>query len=181
MKTTVPISRRRMLGLLAATAATASGCSTLRLAGALVPGAQAKARLREVPVMHAFCRVVIPVSDTEAASVARVYEDPQFPLGSHLPLLIRDLEAHDLLEAGDAERAEIVRHGAESRGPVGRLYRGAILLTQAAYYGSIYDDALGCVAIDWPGAARLPLRADMTYPDPHAFLGRSTSADGNPS
>jgi len=175
------ISRRRMLGLLGASLVASGGCSTMRLAGGLVPGAQAKARRREGPVMHAFCRVVLPVSDTEAARVARVYDDPQFPLASHVPLLVRDLDARGFLEADDARREAIVRAGAEARGPVGRLYRGAILLTQAAYYGSIYDDALGCAAIDWPGASKLPLRAEMTYPDPSVFLGRSTSADGNPS
>ena len=173
------ISRRSMLGLLGGAMVAASGCSTLRLAGSLVPGAQAKARRREDRVMRAFCRVVIPVSETEAARVAGVYADPQFPLASRLPLLVRDLDARGFLEAPDRER--IVLQGAESRGPVGRLYRGAILLTQAAYYGSIYDDALGCAAIDWPGAGALPSRSEMTYDDPHAFLGRSSSADGNPS
>jgi hypothetical protein len=74
-----------------------------------------------------------------------------------------------------------VRRGAERAVRSGGSTAARSSLTQAAYYGSIYDDAKGCVAIDWPGASRLPLRSEMTYPDPHAFLGRSTSADGNPS
>jgi len=182
-----PVPRRdvlRYLGLVPLALA-APGCSTIRLAGAVVPGAMDRAHRREPAVMQAFCRTVVPVADADVAQVARVYEDPQFPLAARLPLLVRDLEGRaggDGFDSlGGAARERIIQAGASARGPVGRLYRGAILLTQVAFYASIYDDARGCAAIDWPGAGRLPARAEFTHPDPGSFFGRSLSADGNPS
>jgi hypothetical protein len=186
------ISRRRVLAWIAAAAALplaggsgAIGCSTLRLASGLTPGARRRALGRESGVMEAFCATVVPVTAEEAADVVRVYRDPEFPLAQHLPLLIRDLDARSGGEGFDRlpadARREIVLDGSEANGPIGRLYRGAILLTQVAFYASIYDDERGCPAIDYPGAGELTELAEQTYADSSSFLGVSYSPDGNPS
>ena len=102
-----------------------------------------------------------------------------------MPLLVRDLDARAGERGFDrlpeAEQRRIVLAGMEARGPIGRIYRGAVLLTQVAFYASIYDDAAGCPAIDWPGAGPLPAPEELTYPHPEAFLGLAGGADGNPS
>jgi len=186
------LSRRRALGWMVAAAALplASGsgmigCSTMRLAGGLLPGAARGARRRADAVLGAFCRTVVPVAPGQEAPVMRVYDDATFPLARRVPLLVRDLDARagergfDRLSA--AEQRRIVVAGTEARGPIGRIYRGAVLLTQAAFYASIYDDEAGCPAIDWPGAGALPEPEELTYPHPEAFLGSASGADGNPS
>ena len=186
------MTRRQALAWIAAASALpllggsgAIGCSTLRIASGLAPGARRRARDREADVMQAFCTAVVPVSADEVNDVARAYRDPEFPLARHLPLLVHDLDARShgagFDRLADDERREIVLDGSEARGPVGRLYRGAILLTQVAFYASIYDDERGCPAIDYPGAGELADRALQTYADPESYFGRSHSADGNPS
>ena len=186
------LSRRRALAWMAAAAALPLvsgsgmvGCSTLRLAGGLLPGATRGARRREGAVLSAFCRTVVPVDPGQEAPVMRVFNDPTFPLARRTPLLVRDLDARagergfDRLPGAECRR--IVLAGTEARGPIGRIYRGAVLLTQAAFYASIYDDAAGCPAIDWPGAGPLPEPEELTYPHPESFLCSANGADGNPS
>ena len=62
-----------------------------------------------------------------------------------------------------------------------RLYVGAILVTQAAHYGGIYDDVHGCSLIEFGGRSGIRGPAASTYPDPESFLPEAITADGNPA
>jgi len=79
------------------------------------------------------------------------------------------------------QRPRVVRDGLRAGGSVGKLYAGAIYLTQIAFYAGVYDPAAGCALIEFEGENGGFDLAKQTYPVPGRFLPHALSVDGNPA
>ncbi len=185
------ISRReavvRMVGTLAALGV--AGCAPAQIVLHLYPDMfDHDAALRE-RIFAAFARTVVPSASTGDPNLTRAYADPAFPLAKYGGFLAYDLcqrarraggvRTFDRLEA--TRRRAVVADAVAEGGATGRLYRGAIYLTQIALYAGIYDDERGDPAIGFPGRYRPRALSATSYPDPSRFLPVASTLDGNPA
>ena len=60
-----------------------------------------------------------------------------------------------------------------------KLYNGAVVLAQIAFYAGIYDPTTGCPAIGFEGGNHWHPLSDITHPDPERFLSHAGTPDGN--
>lgn len=182
-----PIARRealRRLGVL--TAGLASACTPLRIVLHDYPSAFDEQDASE-QVLRAFVLTVIPEADARDPNLLRAFRDPDLRFAPYRGFFVSDLCRRSAARTGgaafdrlsQAERLAVVQDGLAADATIERLYRGAILLVQASYYASIYDDTRGCALIEFEGAYRFRGLAAVTYPDPERFLSWPLTADGN--
>lgn len=185
------ISRReavlRVVGTLAALGV--AGCAPAQIVLHLYPEMFDHDVALRARVFAAFARTVVPSASPEDPNLTRAYFDPALPLARYGGFLAYDLcqranraggvRTFDRLDA--AQRRAVVADALAAGGTTGRLYRGAVYLTQIALYAGIYDDARGDPAIAFPGRYRLRALSETSYPDPSRFLPVASTVDGNPT
>ncbi len=121
-------------------------------------------------------------------SPIRAFYDSYYPLAKYRNFFAADLCERALNQFGSDEferlapeqRTRIIEKGLSKGGTIGRLYTGAIFLTQIAFYAGIYDADRGCPLIGFDGRYRFRSVADTSYPNPGSFSARATTVDGNP-
>lgn len=145
-----PMSRReavlRLTGALAALGM--AGCVPARIVLHLYPDMYHHDDALCRRVFAAFTRTVVPSASADDPNLTRAYVDPAFPLARYRGYFASDLCQRAMRVGGvrtfdrlDAKRRHaVVAAAAADRGMTGRLYRGAIYLTQIALYAGIYDD-----------------------------------------
>lgn len=136
--------------------------------------------------LRAFVTTVIPSAPLDDPNLVRVFGDPEFPFHSHRGYFIYDLCSRSRKLAGmelSTEvplrvRTRLVQKALEDGGLTEQLYRGAIYLAQAAFYGGIYEPG-GCALIDFPGPNHGFSRDELYYEDAERYLAREITTDGN--
>lgn len=185
------LSRReavlRLAGALAAVGV--AGCTPARIVLHLYPEMFDHDDALCQRVLAAFARTVVPSASAQDPNLTRAYSDPAFPLAKYRGYFASDLcqramrvggaRTFDQLDA--TQRRAVVAAAAADRGTTGRLYRGAIYLTQIALYAGIYDDVHGDPAIAFRGRYHLRPLSQTSYPDPSRFLPVAMTVDGNPA
>ena len=181
------IARRealRRLGVV--TAGLAAACTPLRVVLHDYPSAF-DAREATERVLRAFVLTVIPEADAHDPNLTRAFGDSDLRFAPYRGFFVSDLCGRSAASTGDPafdrlsqpDRVAVVQEGLAADATTARLYSGAILVTQASYYASIYDDAHGCPLIGFEGAYQFRGLAALTYPDPDRFLSWSLTPNGN--
>jgi len=164
-----------------------SGCSPLRIFLKDYPRkCDDDPRLRE-STLRSFVTTVIPGAAIDEPNLARIYSDPFYPFHPYCGFFVSDLAARSSDLFGTDEfsrlpperRTAVIEDGLRADATTARLYRGAVLMAQASYFGGIYDDVKGCALIDFPGANRGFTEREMYYPNASLFLADEATVDGN--
>jgi hypothetical protein len=137
--------------------------------------------------LRAFVLTVIPGASSDAPHLTRIFTDPAYPFAEHCGLFTSDLARRSASLHGtdrfdrldESARMAVVRDALGSDAITAELYRGAILVAQVAFYGSVYDDTAGCAMIDFPGANAGFGDDVMYYPNTRELLGPALTVDGN--
>jgi hypothetical protein len=177
----------RRLALLAVGVA-ATGCTPLRVVLRLYPEKFDRDLDLVDRVLRAFVATVIPGAPIEDPDLVRAYYDPYYPLAKYVDFFASDLCGRSERLFGDSafdrltpeERTRVIQDGLAADHTTARLYNGAILLGQVAFYASIYNDTKGCDLIGYEGRYQFRGLDAITYPQPESFFARATTADGNP-
>ena len=180
------IARREALSRLGVlTAGLVSACTPVRILLHDYPsafdGEDASQR-----VLRAFVLTIIPEADAHDPNLLRAFHDSDLRFAPYRGFFVSDLCQRAAARTGttfdrlsQSERLAVVQEGLAADATTQRLYSGAILVTQASYYGGIYDDQHGCALIGFEGAYQFHGIAAITYPDPQRFLSWPLTADGN--
>jgi len=190
MAPAVPVSmeRRRVLGwMVAAVAVAATGCAPARLLLRTDRPRPENGATGAEATLRAFALTIVPGVDPAAPDLARVYRDPSYPLARFRSFLVADLDRRAGRLVGrpfallaPRNRHAVVLSGVRAHGVTGRLYTGAVYLTQVALYAGIYDDAAGSPLIDFPGAGHLVSDEERTWPATEALFRPGPARAGNP-
>lgn len=181
------ISRREAVIRLAALAAsTASACAPIRLALGSPPRSGVTGDASAEATLEAFAHTVAPgVADGHACT--RVFADPFYRFARYREFFLSDLDHRAARRAGRpfaaldrADRVAVISEGLAAGAVAGRLYAGAVFLTQIAAYGRAGTDGARPVALGFDSAPMPPDRAALTYPDPGRFLPAPLTTSGNP-
>jgi hypothetical protein len=168
-----------MLGL------AATGCGRPTLARMLYPEAAELTGDAVERSLQAFVLTVVPGAE-QPGRIIRAFADPALKLAPYRRILVADLDrrAHSSgspsFEQQSAEqRTGTIQDGLASGGIAGKLYNGAVFLTQVVYYSGLWNSAAACPSIGFNG----PYRGDdgpVGYPEPETFLPPALTRDGNP-
>lgn len=179
-------SRREVVRSLAWMLAGVAGaaCTPLRIITRSFPAAFKNDPHLVERTLHAFAGAVIPGADHTGGTAVRALLDPQYPFAAYAGFFASDLaqRAFKRYGAGDFgrltldERTAVISEGLAADATTRKLYRGAIYLSQVAFYAGIYDDAAGCPAIAFHGFYR---GEEISYGGPEAFLPAPHTANGN--
>lgn len=184
------MSRRAALKGLAVLAASCSvACTPLRIAMRLYPEEFDEQSERVHRILRAFVETVVPGVRIDEPDLVRPFYDSYYPLAKCRGFFASDLcnrtmrhySSFDFERLSIQQRTKIVAEGLAEGGTTGRVYTGAVFLTQIAVYAGIYDPDRGCPLIDFDGRYRPQDRKAMAYPNPERFLPHSISGDGNPA
>jgi hypothetical protein len=180
------IGRRELIGLLAA--AGLAGCTPARILLQAYPEPFKQDDELNERILSAFADAIIPGAGEHDRNVVRVYRDEFYPFAKYHRYFASDL----CRRAGDVcgteefgrlsrrERERVIEAALASDGTSRKLYSGAIMLTQVAFYGGIYDDQRGCAEIAFDGEYRFRGLEAVTYPDPERFLATPMTPSGHP-
>ncbi len=164
-----------------------SGCSPLRILFKDYPRKfDDDPGLRE-STFRSFVATVIPGAAIDEPDLVRIYADPFYPFHPYCGFFASDLSrrSSDLFGTDEfnrlspEQRTAVIENGLDADATVARLYRGAILMAQASYFGGIYDDAKGCPLIDFHGSNPGFTERQMFYPNASAFLANEATINGN--
>jgi hypothetical protein len=181
------VTRREFVAFTSAVLAAAlTGCSTIRGALRLYPARYDRDEELVDATLRAFVTTVIPGAPADDENLVRAFSDPYYPFVEHRGFLVFDLAERARRLAGDGRfdrlplpaRTAVLQDGLASEDAVQRLYRGAIFLAQASFYGGIYDPK-GCPFIDFPGANRGYPPEVAFHPNPAPHLAAEATRDGN--
>jgi hypothetical protein len=138
-------------------------------------------------VLRGFATAVIPDAPPDDPDLVRAHTDPAYPFAQYAGFFAADLSrraarrfdgrAFERLDV--AERTAVIAEGLAADATTRKLYNGAVVLAQIAFYAGIYDPRKGCPAIGFEGGNHLHPLSDITYPDPERFLSHARTADGN--
>jgi len=165
----------------------ASGCSPLRILLKDYPKRfEEDAGLRE-STLRSFVTTVIPGAAMDQPDLIRIYGDPFYPFRQYCGFFLSDLarRSSDLFGTDKfdrlvlEQRTIVIENGLDGDATVARLYRGAILMAQASYFGGIYDDVKGCPQIDFHGSNAGFTDSEIFYPNASVFLASEATVDGN--
>jgi hypothetical protein len=183
-----PIPRRRALhrlGLIAA--GLAAACTPVRVLVSAYPQAfDDDAGLLD-RVLRAFVTAVLPGAPADDPDLVRAHTDPTYPFAQYAGFFAADLSrraarrfdgrAFERLEV--SERTAVIAEGLAADATTRKLYGGAVMLAQIAFYAGIYDSRKGCPAIEFEGGNHWHPLSDLTHPDPGRFVSYARTADGN--
>ena len=170
-------------------ATTLTGCAPARILLGDYPTAfKNNAELND-RVLRAFVVTIVPGVSIDTPDLAQVFRDDFFPFKKYHSFFASDLcnragklcrdPVFDRLPL--VERTRVVQHGLQADGVTQRLYRGAIVLAQAATYGGMYSRTGDVPLIDFQGFRDQPDISEYTHADPRQFLAMSVTASGNPA
>ncbi|HYQ87093.1 MAG TPA: hypothetical protein VES59_07625 [Bacteroidota bacterium] len=166
-----------------------SGCSPLRILFKDYPRKfDDDLGLRE-SALRSFVTTVIPDAAPDEPDLVRIYGDPFYRFHPYCAFFVSDLSrrSSDLFGTEEfnrlapEQRTAVIENGLDADATIARLYRGAILMAQASYFGGIYDDVKGCPQIDFHGSNPGFTERQMYYPNASVFLASETTIDGNES
>lgn len=175
----------RQLGLIAA--GLAAACTPLRVLVSAYPQAFDDDDGLVDRVLRAFVTAVIPGAPADDPDLVRAYTDPAYPFAQYAGFFAADLSrraaqrfdgrAFERLEL--QERTAVIAEGLAADSTTRKLYNGAVVLAQIAFYAGIYDPRKGCPTIGFEGGNHWHPLSDITHPDPERFLSHARTADGN--
>ena len=190
MSKDVPVSpeRRRFLGLVVgALALAATGCAPARLVLKTDRPRPEPGPTGAEATLRAFALTVVPGVDAADPHLVRVYADPSYPFARCRTFFLSDLDRRarrvgrrPFALLAPAGRHAVVADGLAAGGVTGRIYGGAVFLTQVALYAGIYDDAAGSPVIGFSGAGRLVAADVRTWPASPALFHSGPALAGNP-
>ncbi|HYL21280.1 MAG TPA: hypothetical protein VEU74_05950 [Gemmatimonadales bacterium] len=182
------ISRRQALRQLSVAAAgLAVACTPLRVLVNAYPQAFDEDDALLDRVLRAFVTTVIPGAPQDDPDLVRAFSDPAYPFAEYVGFFAADLSRRAARRFGGrpfdelpaSERTAVIAEGLAADGTTRRLYSGAIVLAQIAFYAGIYDEKKGCALIGFDGGYRGHSLTDITHPAPERFVSRALTGDGN--
>lgn len=182
------IPRRQALRQLALVAVgCTAACTPLRVLVNAYPRAFDEDDTLVECVLGAFVTAVIPGARPEDPDLVRAHRDPAYPFAPYAGFFAADLSRRaarafrgrpfERLEL--AERTAVIAEGLAADATTRKLYNGAVVLAQIAFYAGIYDDRKGCPSIGFEGGYHWHSPTDTTYPDAARYLSHARTADGN--
>ncbi len=180
------ISRRQMVGLLAA--AGLAGCTPARILLQAYPEPFKQDDDLNERILGAFADTIVPGAGDPDRNVLRVYRDEFYPFAKYHRYFASDLcrragyvcDTEDFDRLPRKERERVIAEALSSDATSRKLYSGAIMLTQVAFYAGIYDDRRGCSDIGFEGEYQFRGLDAFTYPNPERFLATPMTASGHP-
>lgn len=163
------------------------GCSPIRILLKDYPKRyDSDTTLREA-TLRAFVTAVIPGAPPDEPNLVRMFSDDYYPFRSYCGFFVSDLnkrskELYDMNrfdELTPVQRTEIIRQGLDADATTARLYRAAILVAQASFYGGIYDDEKGCRLIGFEGTNSGFAPEEMSYTNCSLVLAHEATSSGN--
>jgi len=173
------------LGLIAA--GLAAACTPVRVLVSAYPQAFDDDDELVDRVLRAFVTAVIPGAPADDPDLVRAYTDPAYPFAQYVGFFAADLSrraaqrfAGRPFERLDVrQRTAVIAEGLAADGTTRKLYNGAVVLAQIAFYAGMYDDKKGCPMIGFEGGYHWHPLSDMTHSSPERFLSHARTADGN--
>ncbi len=137
--------------------------------------------------LSAFVETIIPGVEDSKDKGLMVFYDDYFPLAKYRGYFVYDLchraqsifREISFISLNDIQRTSIVEEGEKDNKVTGKLYRGAILLTQIAFFSGIYDSAEGCSLIGFPGSNYGYQPSEIYYENIECYLAEELTLDGN--
>lgn len=138
--------------------------------------------------LRAFVTAIIPEADEDDKFLVRMYGDNFYPFHTYCGYFIFDLNkrAKKIFGVGNfyslslEKRTTVIQSALSGRELTARLYKGAILMAQVAFYGAVYNEEKGCKLIDFPGRNNGYEKREITYPFAQSFFRNELSFDGHP-
>ena len=163
------------------------GCSPIRILLKDYPNRYDRDEGLRTAILRAFVTTVIPGAPPDDPDLVRMFDDEYYPFHAYCGYFVSDLNDRsanrydgtpfDAL-APDLRR-EIIQQGLDADATTARLYRGAVLMAQASFYGGIYDDEKGCPLIDFHGTNNGFTPEEMCYANCRPLLAREATLTGN--
>jgi hypothetical protein len=184
-------SRRNVLRAFGATVATAvAGCAPARIVLGAYPSQFKYDGDLDDRILRAFVVTIVPGVAIDQPDLARVFGDPFYPFAKYRAFFASDLcrradkvrhnTSFELLTL--VERTRVVVEGLHADSVTQRLYRGAVMLAQAATYGGIYTRSGDVPLIDFKGFRYEDCDPEAcTYPDAQRFFAAALTLNGNPA
>lgn len=182
------IPRRQALRQLALLAVgCTAACTPLRVLVSAYPQAFDEDDNLVERVLRAFVTAVIPGVRPDDPDLVRAHLDRAYPFAQYAGFFAADLSRRAARAFGGrpfdelalAERTAVIAEGLAADATTRKLYNGAVVLAQIAYYAGIYDDRKGCPMIGFEGGYHWHPASDITHRDPARFLSHACTADGN--
>lgn len=138
--------------------------------------------------LHSFVTTIIPEADENDESLVKMYVDSYYPFHTYCGYFIFDLNKRSKKLFGVKEynslslkeRTQVIQNALSGRELTARLYKGAILMAQVAYFGAVYKEEEGCKLIDFPGRNNGYEKEEITYSFASEVFGNELSFDGHP-
>lgn len=182
------LTRRRFIriGSIAALASL-SGCTPARILLKKYPQKYKRDEALIEETLRAFVVTIIPGADYFDKDLIKVFYDEYYPLSKYRSFIVYDISKRSEKLHGTnqfesltpGQRTEVVENAEEGSKIIRKLYNGAIILSQVAYYASIYDDDKGCALIDYEGKNYGYSHVQKCYEDNMPFLSIEHSSQGN--
>jgi hypothetical protein len=139
-------------------------------------------------ILRAFVTTVIPGADKNDEFLVKMYEDVYYPFHTYCGYFIFDLNRRSKKLFGVKEfnslslkkRTMVIQNALSGKELTVRLYKGAILMSQVAYFGAVYNEEEGCKLIDFPGRNKGYEKEEITYSFADEFFSNELSFDGHP-
>ncbi len=182
------IPRRQALRQLALIAVgCTAACTPLRVLVSAYPQAYDDDDALVERVLRAFVTAVVPGARPDDPDLVRAHLDPAYPFAQYAAFFAADLSRRAERAFGGRpferlelpQRTAVIADGLTADGTTRKLYNGAVVLAQIAFYAGIYDDRKGCPLIGFEGGYHWHSPTDITYPDAARFLSHARTADGN--
>ena len=139
-------------------------------------------------LLRAFVTTIIPGADENDKFLINMYEDSYYPFHTYCGYFIFDLDRRskklfnkkEFYSLSFKERTSVIQDALLGRELNIRLYKGAILMAQVAYYGAVYSEEEGCKLIDFPGRNKGYEKKEVSYSFASKAFSNELSFDGHP-
>jgi len=154
----------------------------------LFPHKYCKNQILKEMSLRAFVTTIIPEADEDDKFLVEMYEDNFYPFHNYCGYFIFDLNkrAKKFFGIGNfcslslEDRTTVIQSALSGRELTVRLYKGAILMAQVAYFGAVYNEEKGCKLIAFPGRNNGYEKREITYPFAHSVFKKELSLSGHP-
>jgi len=182
-------SRRQAIQTIAAvlSAVGAAACAPARILLGAYPAEFKGNSARTMATLAAFVCTVEPGACPDPARTALTLQDAYYPLARYAAYLASDLDGRanhgyrrPFAALSCAERAAVVASGLAAGGVTGKLYSGAVYLTQIAVYAGLGSSDNRLLHLEAVSFDNTPHRS-ASFPDAKPRFPRSLSLNGNPA
>ena len=154
----------------------------------IFPHKYCKNKVLRERALRAFVTTIIPGANDDDEFLVQMYEDSYYPFHTYCGYFIYDLNKRSNRLFGEKEfntltfkeRTMVIQNALTGRELIARLYKGAILMAQVAYYGAVYNEEKGCKLIDFPGRNNGYEKKEITYSFARDAFSNELSLDGHP-